>query len=452
MANLNCTLLILAAGKGTRMKSSKPKVLHEIAGLSLIGHVLAASHVLNANKQCVVIGPDMDDVAAEIKKLNSNAVTAIQTQQLGTGDAVKAGLAAIQDVGETVLVLYGDTPLIKPDTLVQLCEMLQSGSADIALLGFHADNPHGYGRLILDQSDNLTAIREQADASEQESQIDLCNSGIMVFKTQLLQTCLEALTADNANNEYYLTDCIEIASKQGAKITVVTCPETEVQGINTQAQLATCEAVMQTRLRAHVMANGTTLLDPDSVYLSFDTKIAADVVIEPNVIFAPGVSIGRGTTIRGFSHLEGAEIGENVAIGPFARLRPGAKIKQNAKIGNFVEVKAATIEEGAKVNHLSYIGDARVGSGANVGAGTITCNYDGFAKHFTDIGKHAFIGSNTALVAPVKIGDGAIIGAGSVVADNVEANALAITRAKFVVKANWAENFRNVQIERKTKK
>lgn len=447
MTQADVTIVILAAGKGTRMKSDRPKVLHEIAGLSLIGHVLKTAALQGSKRRIVVIAPDMDDVANAIVTQDNGATIAVQKTQAGTGDAVSAGLDSQSGLGSHILILYGDTPLITAETLMTLLTSLETGS-DIAILGFHAQDPTGYGRLILDVNGNVSAIREQADASSEEREIDLCNSGVMAFKTGLLKACLAQLKPDNAAGEYYLTDCIEIARKSDAKITVVTCDETEVLGVNTQAQLAQAEHAIQQRLRARAMEQGVTLHDPGSVYFSHDTEIAANVIIEPNVIFGPGVTVGKGSTIKGHCHFEGAQIAENVTIGPFARLRPGADLADNVRVGNFVEIKQARIDQGAKVNHLSYIGDAHIGANANIGAGTITCNYDGYAKHFTEIGQGAFVGSNTALVAPVKIGAGAYIGSGSVISKSVKSNALVLTRADLTEKPDWAIRFRQANTAR----
>lgn len=444
------SIVILAAGKGTRMNASTPKVLHEIAGRTLIGHVLGIAQALDAAQKVVVIAPDMEDVASEVASVDKDAICAIQEQQNGTGDAVKAGLAGLKSPDEITLVLYADTPLITANTLQAV--MKAAGDHDMALLGFEANNPKGYGRLIRDDKGDLSAIVEEADANAEQRAVTLCNSGVMAFKTTLLADCLAALKSDNAAGEYYLTDCVAIARAKGVTAKIVTCPERDVQGVNTQAQLALCEAQMQTRLRDKAMTDGVHLEDPASVFLSHDTSFGRDVVVEPNVVFKTKVTIGNGVVIKAFSHLEGAVIGDHCIIGPFARLRPGARLDERAKLGNFVEVKAAHIEAGAKINHLSYIGDARVGPGANIGAGTITCNYDGFNKHFSDIGANAFIGSNSALVAPVKIGEGAIIGAGSVVTGSIEADALALTRAPLSLKPSWAVRFRAVSKKKKQNK
>ncbi len=446
MAQTNCTTLILAAGKGTRMKSRKPKVLHEIAGLALIGHVLNAARAAGTGAVVVVVGPDMN--AATLKALDADAVVAVQKKPLGTADAVKTGLAAAHDKASEILVVFGDTPLISGQTLEMLRDRVRR-DADIALLGFHAEDPAGYGRLICGHDGAVLAIREEADASEAERAITLCNSGVMAFKAETLRRCLEEIDADNAKGEYYLTDAVAIARAGGAAISFLACAEDEVRGINTQAQLAACEQIMQNRLRRDAMDQGVTFHDPATVYLACDTSFGADVVIEPHVIFGPGVAVGERVTIKGFSHIEAAKIASGATIGPFARLRPGADIGRDAKIGNFVEIKQARIEQGAKINHLTYIGDARIGAGANIGAGTITCNYDGYAKHFTDIGAGAFIGSNAALIAPVKIGKGAYVGSGSVISGNVEAGALALTRAQVTQKPGWADKFRKANEKRK---
>jgi bifunctional UDP-N-acetylglucosamine pyrophosphorylase / glucosamine-1-phosphate N-acetyltransferase len=344
-------------------------------------------------------------------------------------------------------VMFADTPLIRSETLARLRHALKEGAA-VAVLGFTPADPHGYGRLILNGND-LVAIREERDASPEERRITFCNGGLMALSGSHALAILERIGNDNAKGEYYLTDAVAIARDMGLKAVAIETSEDDVRGINTKGQLAEAEAVLQRRLRAAAMEAGVTLVAPETVFLSADTKLGRDVTIEPNVVFGPGVTVEDGATIRSFSHLEGARVGKGARIGPFARLRPGADLGEDVHIGNFVEVKAATIEAGAKANHLAYIGDAKVGAGSNIGAGTITCNYDGFAKHRTDIGKGAFIGSNSSLVAPVTIGDGAYVGSGSVVTKDVPADALAVERSEQQIKAGWAKRWREVQASRK---
>lgn len=436
--------IVLAAGRGTRMKSRGPKVLHKVAGLSMVGHVLSSLKAAGTQETVLVTAPDQDEVRAAAMELMPGLLCAVQEQQLGTGDAVKAARPHLSDGQHPVVVLCGDTPLLTTQTLAGLIETANS-QCDIAVLGFRAGDPTGYGRLLLDDDGFLREIREHADASLEERAVNLCNSGVIAFRSAGLLDLLDRIGHDNAKNEYYLTDIIAVAQADGLKASVVKCAEDEVVGVNSRAQLARAEVLMQHRLRLSAMDAGVTLISPETVYLSTDTRIGEDVTIEPHVVIGPGVTIGAGAYIHAFSHLERAEIAEDAIIGPYARLRPGARIGPGAKIGNFVEIKNAEIETGAKVNHLSYVGDARVGAGANVGAGTITCNYDGFAKHVTDIGAGAFIGSNSALVAPVRIGDGAYVGSGSVISKDVEANALAVTRAPQLQRANWAERKRTAQ-------
>lgn len=420
------------------MKSARPKVLHEVAGLSMLGHVLKTLAAAGASETVLVTSPDQNEVRDSASGMVPDLKSALQEQQLGTGDAVKSARSEISLRELPVIVLCSDTPLLRPETLHRLIAGADGG-ADISVLGFRAEDPTGYGRMLLDGSGNLDAIREHNDASKEERAVDLCNSGVIAFSSASLLDLLDEISNDNAKGEYYLTDVIEIARTKGHVCAVVECAEDEVMGVNSRAQLAQAEALVQKRLRRAAMENGVTLISPETVYLSVDTEIAEDVIIEPHVFIGPGVSISANAVIRAFSHLEETEISDHAVIGPYARLRPGARIGAGAKIGNFVEVKKADIEAGAKVNHLTYIGDARVGQGANVGAGTITCNYDGHGKHFTDIGAGAFIGSNSSLVAPVRIGDGAYVGSGSVVTKDVQAGALAVTRAKQQQIDGWAD-------------
>jgi bifunctional UDP-N-acetylglucosamine pyrophosphorylase/glucosamine-1-phosphate N-acetyltransferase len=440
MSGRTCLTIVLAAGEGTRMRSSRPKVLHEVAGRSLLGHVLTGA----ANTSiAVVVGPQHDNVAADARAYAPRAQSFVQAQRLGTAHAVLAAKAAIEQGPDDILVVFGDTPLILPQTLDKLRTALAGGAA-VAVLGFRPADPTGYGRLVTEGSE-LMAIVEHADATEKQRAIPLCNGGLMAFDGKLALQILERIGNDNRKGEFYLTDAVKIAREMKGKTVALEVTEDEVSGINTKAQLAATEATMQQRLRQAALDAGVTLVAPETVHLAADTKLGRDVTIEPYVVFGPAVTVEDGATIRSFSHLAGAHVGKNAIVGPYARLRPGAKLEADVHIGNFVEVKEATIEAGAKANHLSYIGDSRVGAGANIGAGTITCNYDGAAKHRTDIGKGAFIGSNSALVAPVKIGDGAYVGSGSVITADVPADALAIGRGRQTVKEGWAKRLRELK-------
>jgi bifunctional UDP-N-acetylglucosamine pyrophosphorylase / glucosamine-1-phosphate N-acetyltransferase len=447
--------IVLAAGKGTRMKSDRPKVMHEVGGRSLLGHVLAVSAASGSSSCTVVVGPDMAAVRAEAARLAPAAALFEQTHQRGTADAVLAARAGVSGHIGDVLVMFADTPLITSETVRRLVEALDQG-AEAAVLGFHAKDPSGYGRLVTDGivgngAANLLSIREHKDATTAERHIDFCNSGVMAFRTPDLLGILDKIGTANASAEFYLTDAIAIMRREGRKAVAVAGLEEEMLGVNTRAHLAQAEAVFQRRARAHAMAEGATLVDPNTVWFSYDTRLGRDVLVEPNVFFGPGVTVGDGVIIHGNSHLAGASVEPGAEIGPFARLRPGARIGPDAKIGNFVEVKNAVFEKGAKANHLAYIGDARVGAKANIGAGTIFCNYDGFFKHKTDVGAGAFIGSNSSLVAPVKIGDGAMVGSGSVITRDVAADALAVARGVQEERPGWADKFRKLMSSRKAK-
>jgi len=447
------TAIILAAGKGTRMKSDRHKVLHEIAGRSMLDHVLASLAELAPARQVVVVGAGRDQVESA---LAGRAGVVVQEPQLGTGHAVLQAAPALEGFAGDVLILYGDVPLITPQTLADMRAARQTPGPDgtlpaMVVLGFRPRDAAAYGRLKTDDNGSLRAIVEFQDASPEERGIGLCNSGVMAVDGGLLFDLLREVGNDNAKGEYYLTDIVALGRAHGHTATVVEADEDEVVGINSRAELAGAEAIFQRRMRDRAMAGGATLTAPDTVFFCHDTILGRDVMIEPNVVFGPGVTIGDHVTIHAFSCLEGATVGPGAAIGPFARLRPGAELHARAKVGNFVEIKKSVLEEGAKVNHLTYIGDATVGKGANVGAGTITCNYDGFAKHRTEIGAGAFIGSNTALVAPVKVGDGAIVGAGSVITADVAVDALGVTRAEQREIKGWAARFR-ARASRKTSK
>lgn len=441
--------IVLAAGKGTRMKSAVPKVLHKVAGRPMLGHVLEAVGALEPARVAVVVGPDMADVA----RAADPWPTVLQPARNGTGDAVKAALPLLADFDGPVLAVYGDTPLLTAGTLrAMVARLAEPDAPALAVLGMRPDDPGQYGRLITDGAGGLQAIVEHADATPEQRAIGLCNGGLMAFDGRRLAGLIGAIGNDNAKGEYYLTDAVAIARAAGHGCAVVEGSAEEVLGINSRAELALAEKVMQARLRARAMAKGATLVDPDTVYFSVDTVLGRDVAVQPHVVFGPGVSVADDVEILAFSHLEGVRIAAGARIGPFARLRPGADIGPDVHIGNFVEVKNATLGPGAKANHLTYLGDADIGAGSNVGAGTITCNYDGFFKHRTTIGRDVFIGSNTALVAPLKIGDGANVGAGSVISRDVAADALAIERAQQVERPGWAKKFRSLMTARKAAK
>ena len=449
MGARTCLAIVLAAGEGTRMQSRRPKVLHAVAGRSLLAHVLAALREAGGTRTAVVVGPDHEAVAAEARAQSADVQVFVQSERRGTAHAVLASRAAIERGADDILVIFGDTPLIRPQTLERLRAALADGAA-VAVLGFRPADPTDYGRLLTQGAD-LTGIVEHADASEAERAITLCNGGLMAFAGKTALAILDKIGNDNRKGEFYLTDAVAIARGMKLRAVALEVTEDEVSGINTKVQLAAAEAVMQQRLRQAVLDSGVTLIAPETVHLAADTKLGKDVTVEPYVVFGPGVTVEDGATIRSFSHLQGAHVGKDSIVGPYARLRPGAKLGEGVHIGNFVEIKEASIEAGAKANHLAYIGDARVGAGANVGAGTITCNYDGEAKHHTDIGKGAFIGSNSALVAPVKIGDGAYVGSGSVITGDVPAGALALGRGRQIVKEGWASRLRGLKSLGKSK-
>lgn len=419
--------IILAAGKGTRMKSAIPKVMHQIAGESLISHVVSSLVPLTPEKTIVVIAPEMNSVKQTVNKIDTSAKFILQSDQLGTGHAVRITQQEFAGYTGKIVVLYGDTPLITTETIAKLLEVSQS--CEIAVLGMRLENPFGYGRILTDASGQIEEIIEERDATQEQKAINLCNSGVMAVSGKYLFSLLEKLTRNNNAGEYYLTDIVAFADDMGLHCHVVEADATELAGINTREQLAGAENIMQQRLRKKAMDGGVTLIDPASVFLRTDTKIAADVIIHPNVAFGAGVAIESNVEIRSFSHIEGAHIKAGAIIGPFARLRTGSVVGENAHVGNFVELKNTKIGNGAKANHLSYVGDSDVGEGANIGAGTITCNYDGINKHKTTIGAGAFIGSNSSLVAPVNIGAGAVVGAGSVITQDVPEAMLAIERS-----------------------
>jgi bifunctional UDP-N-acetylglucosamine pyrophosphorylase/glucosamine-1-phosphate N-acetyltransferase len=428
--------IILAAGQGTRMKSAMPKVMHEVAHLPMLGHVIHAMKGAGISRIVVVTAPGHDEVRAFAATLGADSV--IQDKQLGTGHAAACVLPVLKDFSGVLVVSYGDMPLVTGRTFED--SFAAREKAGMAIVAFHSDSK-AYGRVIVNDG-HLYRIVEYKDADEHQRAVKLCNAGIMAAEAQNFFKWAAKLENNNAQGEFYLTDIPVFAREDGVSCAVVEAAERDMMGVNSRAELAASEAVMQQRLRVKALDNGVGMLAPETVYLAYDTIIEADVHIGPYVVFGPGVTVRGGAQIKSHSHLEGADVGRGAIVGPYARLRPGAVLEDDVHIGNFVEVKKAKIEKGAKANHLTYIGDARVGAGANVGAGTITCNYDGFDKHVTDIGAGAFIGSNTALVAPVKIGDGAITGAGSVITTDVEANALAVTRSEQKQIAGWAEKFR----------
>ncbi len=424
------------------MKSALPKVLHRLAGAPMLTHVLNAATQAGVGRGCVVVGPGMEEVGEAALGIDSKLKVFVQPEQLGTADAVKAASPAFAGSDGPVLVLYGDTPLLRAETLKAVLGELDDG-ADVVVIGFEAADPTGYGRLLFDDKGRLAGIREEKDASDAERTLTLCNSGIMAFRTsETLTSLLGKISNDNAKAEFYLTDAVALARDGGLEARVVLSDPEEVLGVNSRAELAIGEGLMQQRLREAVMAGGATLVAPDTVFFSGDTSVGQDVLIEHSVVFGPGVTIEDGVTIKAFCHIEQAKIGPGATVGPFARLRPGAALAKDAHVGNFVEIKNAEVAEGAKVNHLTYIGDAEIGAKANIGAGTITCNYDGFEKHRTEIGAGAFIGSNSSLVAPVKIGAGAFVGSGSVITKDVPGDALAVTRADQKNLAGWAGKLR----------
>ena len=443
--------IVLAAGMGTRMKSDLHKVLHPIAGRSMLLHLIDSVDALDPAKVVVVAGARREQVEAAVTPLG--AEVAIQAEQLGTGHAVQQAEAALAGFTGDVLILYGDVPLVTTETMRAMVDRLHApGEPGVVVLGFRPADPAAYGRVIADAEGRIEKIVEFKDASPEERGVTLCNSGLMAVRSADLFRLLGQLTNANAAGEYYLTDIAELAAADGRGSVVVETDAEEVAGINSRAELATVDASWQAKRRVRAMAEGATLVAPDTVWFSFDTQIGRDVLIEPDVFFGPGVTIADGATIRAFSHIEGASVGEGAEVGPYARLRPGAVLGEKSKVGNFVEVKAATLGKGAKASHLTYLGDAEIGAGANIGAGTITCNYDGFFKYKTVIGEGAFIGSNSALVAPVSIGAGAIVGAGSTVTQDVEADALRLVRPPQESKPGWAKRFRDMMSAKKAAK
>jgi len=441
-------VIILAAGQGTRMKSATHKVLHPVAGRPMLHHLLASVAELAPQRQVVVVGAGREQVENAVE--GRGVAIAVQAEQLGTGHAVAQAHDALEGFAGDILILYGDVPLVRTETMRAMLERLNWGDEPRAVvLGFRPEDAAAYGRIVTRDQGVIEKMVEYKDANPQERAVTLCNSGLMAVRSTDLFVLLDQIGNQNAAGEYYLPDIVMLPGAQSA---VIEAEAWEVAGVNSRAELAGVEAVWQSRRRAEAMREGVTLVAPETVFFAHDTVLGRDVVVEPNVVFAPGVTVADNVTIHAFSHLEGATLGEGAQVGPYARLRPGAKIGPKAKVGNFVEIKKADIAEGAKVNHLSYIGDASVGVGANIGAGTITCNYDGYFKYRTDIGAGAFIGSNSALVAPVSIGDGAIVAAGSVVTQSVEADALCLVRPAQEGKPGWAARFRAKMQARKAAK
>ncbi|KHA52759.1 bifunctional UDP-N-acetylglucosamine diphosphorylase/glucosamine-1-phosphate N-acetyltransferase GlmU [Sulfitobacter geojensis] len=445
---MKTALIVLAAGKGTRMNSDLPKVLHPIAGEPMLVHALEAGTMLAPQRTVVVAGHGVEQVRTATLSHDATIKVVEQTEQLGTAHAVAQARDALAGFDGMALVLYGDTPFIRPQTLEDMQAALKQN--DVVVLGFEAADPARYGRLVMD-GQQLDRIVEFKDASEDERTITLCNSGVVACNADLLFDLIDAVDNKNASEEYYLTDIVGLARGRGLSATAVTCDEWETVGINSRAELARAEGDFQTRARAGLLEDGVTLTAPDTVLLARDTVIGRDTLIEPNVVFGPGVTVESGATIRAFSHLEGCHVSRGSVVGPYARLRPGAELAEHVKVGNFVEIKNAQIAEGAKVNHLSYIGDATIGAQANIGAGTITCNYDGVMKHHTHVGARAFIGSNTMLVAPVSIGSGAMTGSGSVITSDVEPDALALARAPQVEKPGMARKLFDMLKAKKAK-
>jgi bifunctional UDP-N-acetylglucosamine pyrophosphorylase/glucosamine-1-phosphate N-acetyltransferase len=434
-------VVILAAGQGTRMRSDTHKVLHPIASRPLLLHLLGCVDALGADKKVVVVGKGREQVEEAIA--GRDVAIAVQTEQKGTGHAVQQAAGALSGYDGPVIILYGDTPFVRADTLRRMIDRLDGdGGPGVVVLASSPADPLKYGRIILGQGDRIAKMVEYKDATEEERAVRLCNSGMMAVRARDLFRWLAQVGNDNAAGEYYLPDIVNIAAAEGREAVVIEGDPYEAAGVNSRAELAHLELEWQRRRREQALEQGATLIDPESVWFAYDTKLGRDVTVEPHVVFGPGVEIADGATIRAFSHIEGAKIGARATIGPFARVRPGTRLAEHTKVGNFVEIKNADIAEGAKVNHLSYVGDASIGARANIGAGTITCNYDGFGKHRTEIGEGAFIGSNTALVAPVIVGAGAIVGAGSVITRNVEPDSLAVERNEQRGIAGWARRFR----------
>jgi len=442
--------VILAAGQGTRMRSATPKVLHAVGGRTMLDRAIDAALALGCDPVVVVVGAHSPSVGEHVVKRLGEGSTALQDPPLGTGHAVRSAEAALKDFDGDVVITYADVPLLDETAISALFAVREEG-ADVAVLGFHAADPGAYGRLVMGVGDDLARIVEARDATPEQLHITLCNSGVMAMPARTLFELLAEVRNDNAKGEYYLTDVVELARNRGLHCRVAIAAEEDVMGVNSQVELAQAEAIFQFRRRGDLLEQGVSMVAPETVFLAHDTDIAGGVLIEPNVVFGPGVTVEAGARIRAFSHLEGSIVREGAEVGPYARLRPGADIGRKAKVGNFVEVKNVTMGAGAKANHLAYLGDGEVGAKANVGAGTIFCNYDGFSKARTIIGEGAFIGSNSSLVAPVTIGAGAYVGSGSVVTKDVTPDALAFERSTQIEKAGWAEKFRAAKHARKAK-
>lgn len=440
MSQRSCLTIILAAGEGTRMKSDLPKVLHRIAGLPMVAHVAKAALAAGGGDVAVVVGRGADKVKAAVQPFAPGVETFEQTERLGTAHAVLAARAAIGRGYDDVLVMFGDTPLVEAGPLEAARKLIAAGNV-VAVMGFRTPTPAGYGRL-LEKNGALVAIREDKDCSDEERKVTFCNGGLMAIDGRQALVLLDAVGNANAKGEYYLTDIVEIANAKGLKVAATEAAYDNVLGINNRAELAEAEAIWQQRARKKALLAGVTMVAPETVFLAHDTEIGADTILEPNVVFGPGTKIAPGVIIHAFSHIEGATVAAGAEIGPFARLRPGAELQEKSKVGNFCEVKKAVVGPGAKVNHLTYIGDATIGAKANIGAGTITCNYDGYNKHLTEIGAGAFIGSNSSLVAPVSIGANAYVASGSVITDNVPDDGLAFGRARQETKPGRAKALR----------
>ncbi|MFN3209149.1 MAG: bifunctional UDP-N-acetylglucosamine diphosphorylase/glucosamine-1-phosphate N-acetyltransferase GlmU [Roseovarius sp.] len=445
---MSISLIVLAAGQGTRMNSDLPKVLHQIAGAPMLVHALRAGSALSPDRTVVVTGHGSQAVAAAAQDHDPDILTAHQATQDGTGHAVAQAEPLLADYAGDAIVLYGDTPFISEDTLGRMVKA--RAQHDIVVLGFKAADPGRYGRLVM-SGDALEKIVEFKDADEATRAITFCNSGVIAASAPVLFDLIRAVTNDNAAGEYYLTDIVAIARDRGLSATAIACDEAETMGINSRAELAAAEAAFQARARATALDDGVTLTAPETVHFAYDTVLGRDTIVEPNVVFGPGVTVESGAHIRAFSHLEGCHVSRGAVVGPYARLRPGAELAEDTRIGNFVEVKNALIGEGAKVNHLSYIGDASVGEASNIGAGTITCNYDGVMKHRTEIGARVFVGSNTMLVAPVKLGDESMTGSGSVITSDVPEGALAIARSPQANKPGMARKLFEMLKSRRAK-
>ena len=443
---MSTALIILAAGKGTRMMSDTPKVLHEIAHAPMLWHAMRAGQALAPDRTVVVTGHDAEAVAKSARAYDPDATCVLQEEQLGTGHAVAQARPALDGFSGDAIVLYGDTPFISEETLAAMQAARQTH--DVVVLGFEPADPGRYGRLVTEGT-SLLRIVEWKDATDEERAITLCNSGVIAADSATLFDLLDNVGNDNASGEYYLTDVVSLARDRGLSATVVRCPESETLGINSRAELSAAEQQFQSLARAALIEDGVSLQAPDTVFLAWDTVIGRDAQIEPNVIFGPGVTVETGARIRAFSHLEGCHVSRGAVVGPYARLRPGAELSEDVHVGNFVEVKNATLAAGVKANHLTYIGDADVGERTNIGAGTITCNYDGVFKHRTRIGRDAFIGSDTMLVAPISVGDGAMTGSGSTITEDVPPGALGLGRAKQVTKPGFARKLMDMLRARK---